>query len=68
MPSANELVILGPDGPTTGGYPTVGTIVAADLAAVGQLMPGQWVKFEVVSREEAVDLARLQRDMLDRIH
>ena len=56
MPSANELVILGPDGPTTGGYPTVGTVIAADLPAVGQLVPGQWLRLDAISREEAVDL------------
>lgn len=53
-PSAGELVILGPDGPTTGGYATAGTVIAADLPAVGQLVPGQWVRFEAVSRDQAV--------------
>ncbi|MGD1915723.1 MAG: biotin-dependent carboxyltransferase family protein [Phycisphaerales bacterium] len=68
MPSPDELVILGPDGPTTGGYPTVGTIIAADLPAVGQLVPGQWVRFEVVSREEAIEIVRTQHDLLARIN
>lgn len=57
-PSADELVILGPDGPTTGGYATVGTIIAADLPAVGQLVPGQWVRLERVDREEATRVLR----------
>lgn len=53
-PSAGEFVVLGPDGPTTGGYATIGTVIAADLPAVGQLVPGQWVGFEAISRDEAV--------------
>lgn len=64
-PSSGELVILGPDGPTTGGYATVGTVIAADLPAVGQLVPGQWVRFEVVGREDARELFVQQRLTLD---
>lgn len=64
-PSSGELVILGPDGPTTGGYATVGTVIAADLPAVGQLVPGQWVRFEVVGREDARELLVQQRLTLD---
>lgn len=64
MPSSGELVVLGPDGPTTGGYATVGTVIAADLPAVGQLVPGQWVGFEVVDREEAVAVLSAQEEAL----
>jgi biotin-dependent carboxylase-like uncharacterized protein len=64
-PSTGELVILGPDGPTTGGYATVGTVIAADLPAVGQVLPGQWVRLEVVGREKAVELLRRQMETLD---
>ena len=67
MPSANELVVLGPDGPTTGGYPTVGTVIAADLPAVGQLAPGQWLRLESVSREVALELLRSRHLALERI-
>lgn len=64
MPSANELVILGPDGPTTGGYPTVGTVIAADLPAVGQLCPGQWVRLEPVTRKEALSRLLMRDNVL----
>lgn len=64
-PSSGELVVLGPDGPTTGGYATVGTVIAADLPAVGQLLPGQWVRLEVVDRDRALGLLALQRSTLD---
>jgi biotin-dependent carboxylase-like uncharacterized protein len=64
MPSAHELVILGPDGPTTGGYPTVGVVIAADLPAVGQLCPGQWLQLEAVTRKEAVSRLLMRANVL----
>lgn len=64
-PSSDELVILGPDGPTTGGYAMVGTVIAVDLPAVGQLVPGQWVRLDVVGREEARELFVQRRAALD---
>ncbi|MEQ9094719.1 MAG: biotin-dependent carboxyltransferase family protein [Phycisphaerales bacterium] len=63
-PSAGELVILGPDGPTTGGYATVGTVIAADLPAVGQFVPGQWVGFEPVGRDNAIAVLREREAIL----
>lgn len=64
-PSTGELVILGPDGPTTGGYATVGTVIAADLPTVGQLLPGQWLRLEAIGRESALDLLHRQQETLD---
>jgi allophanate hydrolase subunit 2 len=58
---AGELVIIGPDGPTIGGYPKIGYVISADLDVVGQLRPGQKVRFSLVSQEEASD-ARRKRD------
>ncbi len=64
MPSSGEIVVLGPDGPTTGGYATVGTVIAADLPAVGQLVPWQWVGFEVIDRAEAVAVLSAREEAL----
>ncbi|MFI4915025.1 MAG: biotin-dependent carboxyltransferase family protein [Phycisphaerales bacterium JB060] len=64
-PSSGELVVLGSDGPTTGGYATVGTVIAADLPALGQLLPGQWVRLEVIDRQLASGLLALQHSTLD---
>jgi allophanate hydrolase subunit 2 len=42
------------DGPTTGGYPKIATVVTSDMPALGQLFPGEGeVRFEAVSIEEA---------------
>lgn len=40
-----QLIILGPDGPTIGGYPQVGTVINSQLAALAQLRPGDEVTF-----------------------
>jgi len=50
-------ILLGPDGPSLGGFVCPGVVVAADLWKLGQLRPGNTVRFVPVSLEEA---ARLQ--------
>jgi urea carboxylase len=46
-------VILGPDGPSLGGFVCPATIIDADLWKVGQLKPGDTVRFRAVTLEEA---------------
>jgi allophanate hydrolase len=42
------------DGPTTGGYPKIATVVTADLPLLAQALPGQGrVRFAAVEVEEA---------------
>jgi biotin-dependent carboxylase-like uncharacterized protein len=48
-----QCIVLGVDGQTIGGYPKVAHVIAADLDRLGQLRPGQDVRFEVVNVEEA---------------
>ena len=37
------------DGPTTGGYPKIATVVRADLRKLGQLVPGVGrVRFDLI--------------------
>jgi biotin-dependent carboxylase-like uncharacterized protein len=43
--SAGQPILLGPDHPTTGGYPVIAVVVAHDLALAGQLGPGATVRF-----------------------
>lgn len=38
-------IVLGPDHPTTGGYPVVATIVSGDLGAFSSFRPGAEVRF-----------------------
>lgn len=53
-------VILGPDGPSLGGFVCPATVISADLWKLGQLKAGDKVKFIPVSIEDAVELERLQ--------
>jgi allophanate hydrolase subunit 2 len=47
-------VVLGVDGQTIGGYPKVAHVVRADLDKLGQLRPGDVVRFTQVSEDEAI--------------
>ena len=47
-------VILGPDGPSLGGFVCPATVITADLWKLGQLSAGQSVRFVPVSYEAAV--------------
>lgn len=58
VPPGGEPIVLMPDGPVTGGYPKIATVVRADLAVLGQWRPGQTVRFREVSRDEAIAAGR----------
>jgi urea carboxylase len=57
-------VILGPDGPSLGGFVCPATVIAADRWCLGQLRPGDRVRFEPVSQETARALADAREAML----
>ena len=57
-------IVLGVDGQTIGGYPKVAHVIAADLDALGQLRPGDAVRFVRVSEEEAERAADERRVIL----
>ncbi|HTA19031.1 MAG TPA: urea carboxylase, partial [Polyangia bacterium] len=53
-------VILGPDGPSLGGFVCPATIIEADLWKVGQFKPGDTVRFHAVAIDEARALRAAQ--------
>jgi urea carboxylase len=53
-------VILGPDGPSLGGFVCPATIVEAELWKIGQLRPGDKVRFKRLSVSEATGLEAKQ--------
>ncbi|MGY6499272.1 MAG: 5-oxoprolinase/urea amidolyase family protein [Acidimicrobiales bacterium] len=53
-------VILGPDGPSLGGFTCPVTVVAAERWKLGQLAPGDEVRFVPLTPEGAADLRRSQ--------
>lgn len=53
VPGNGSLLILGPDGPTTGGYPVIAAVASASLPALAQLRPGDEVRLDLVPIDEA---------------
>jgi biotin-dependent carboxylase-like uncharacterized protein len=51
--AGGRLVVLGPACGTMGGYPHVAQVISADLPRLGQLRPGNTVRFEWVSLSAA---------------
>ena len=58
-------IILGPDGPSLGGFVCPATIALADLWKVGQLTPGNTVRFHRISLTEALQRERQQQQQID---
>ncbi len=64
VPPDGQLIILFVDQQTTGGYPKIANVIAADLPRVGQLRPRDEVKFQAVTIPEAIELLRQQERAL----
>jgi antagonist of KipI len=59
VPPAGQPIIIGPDGPTTGGYPKIATVISCDLRHLAQLVPGEGrVRFSALTVEEAQAVVR----------
>jgi urea carboxylase len=57
-------VLLGPDGPSLGGFVCPATVIRADLWKLGQLRPGDTVRFRPVDNQEALSrYASVQRSL-----
>lgn len=57
-------VILGPDGPSLGGFVCAATVVQADLWKLGQLRSGDRLRFHAISIAEAVALEACQKKQI----
>jgi biotin-dependent carboxylase-like uncharacterized protein len=53
VPPEGQPVIVFVEQQTTGGYPVIGNVIAADLPSVGQLRPRDRLQFELVSHGAA---------------
>ncbi|MGA2835932.1 MAG: carboxyltransferase domain-containing protein [Acidimicrobiales bacterium] len=53
LPPDGRPIVLLPDHATVGGYPVVACVISADLPLLGQLVPGQRVRFVAVDPETA---------------
>ena len=50
---------------TTGGYPKIANVISADLAALGQLKPGDNIKFKLVDYKEAFLIKKEMNSFID---
>jgi biotin-dependent carboxylase-like uncharacterized protein len=66
VPGAGLPIVLLADRQTVGGYPKIATVASVDLPRLGRLLPGQTVRFQPVSVEEAEKLRRDQEARLAR--
>ena len=64
VPPSGEPILLMADRQTSGGYPQIATVIAADLPLAGQLAPGDTVEFAVCTRREAIAALIAQEGML----
>ncbi len=61
VPASGQPILLMADRQTTGGYPTIGNVIAADLPVAGQLAPGDRVRF-VPCTDDAARAALVEQE------
>lgn len=66
VPPGGEPIVLMVDLPTTGGYPVIACVASVDLPALGQLRPGDIIRFERVAPDEARRLYMEREQRLNR--
>jgi biotin-dependent carboxylase-like uncharacterized protein len=57
VPPDGQPIVLGWDGPVTGGYPVIAGVISADWGRLAQLTPGDWVRFTTVDVGRAREYA-----------
>jgi biotin-dependent carboxylase-like uncharacterized protein len=65
VPRGGAPIVLLADHQTTGGYPVIATVIAADIGKVAQSLPGESLRFYRVERDAALDALRAERRALD---
>src|SRR5216684_1737048 len=64
IPEGGQPIILFVEQQTTGGYPKIANVIAADLPSVGQLRPRDEIRFELVNFETARSLLIEQEKLM----
>jgi biotin-dependent carboxylase-like uncharacterized protein len=67
LPPDGQPIVLLADAQTHGGYPRIGHAIQADWPRLAQLRPGDRLRFEACSREDAWAARRVQAQQLARI-
>ena len=64
VPGNGQPIVLMPDRGTSGGYPKIATVIAADLGRFAQIPAGRAFRFKAVSMAEAQAEARKFAELL----
>lgn len=67
VPPDGQPILLFVDQQTTGGYPKIANVIAADVHRVGQLRPRDQIRFAEVTIKEAIEAFREQERWLREI-
>jgi biotin-dependent carboxylase-like uncharacterized protein len=67
VPQDGQPIILFVDQQTTGGYPKIANVIAADMHRIGQLRPRDQLQFAEVSIPQAIEALRAQERWLKEI-
>lgn len=65
VPAGGQPIVLFVEQQTTGGYPILANVIRADLASLGQLRPGDEIRFERLDIATALGLLREQESWLN---
>lgn len=53
LPTSGQPILLGPDGPTTGGYPQMAVVARSAWTQIAAKRPGSSISFQWISKQEA---------------
>ncbi|KHK61563.1 biotin-dependent carboxyltransferase family protein [Pseudomonas frederiksbergensis] len=67
VPPSGQPIVLMADRQTTGGYPRIANVISADLPLLAQRLPGEVVRFELTTLEEAQRIAVKRAQMLTQL-
>ena len=65
LTNGGQLIILMSDCQTTGGYPRVAQVAAADLQLLAQMKPGDTIQFKNITFREAEELYLSEQIFID---
>jgi len=58
VPGGLEPIVMGVEGPSLGGYAKIATVITTDMSKIGQMKPGDAVRFQALAVEESADILR----------
>lgn len=67
IPGHGKPIIMMADRQTTGGYTKIGNVISVDIHKIAQAKPGDKIKFEEISVEEAQDILKKQEEKISSI-